>query len=238
MDLSIIIPAYEESLKIQKDIILADHFMDENKLSGEIIVVDDGSKDDTAEVAIQAKENLKNSLIVLRNKKNIGKGGAVKKGILQSKGNYVMYHDAGATIPMQNVMTGLEWLKNNNCDIAIGSRHLSESIINKGQEFDRAIISKIFRFLTRIVFKQLTPFTDTQCGFKIYKGNIARELYSKLVVAGFMFEIEILLSAIKKKYVIAEFPVEWKCDRDSRISLLKSPWRVVSDLLKIRKISL
>ena len=90
----------------------------------------------------------------------------------------------------------------------------------------------------RIIFKQLTPFTDTQCGFKIYKGDVARKLYSISIVDGFTFEIEILLRALKNKYIVMEFPVEWRCDSDSRISLFKSPWQVVADIIKIKKMDL
>jgi dolichyl-phosphate beta-glucosyltransferase len=238
MDISIIIPAFEEGSKIEKDIILADNFLNENKYHGEIIIVDDGSSDDTLQLALNIKSKLSNELIVLRNKKNLGKGGAVRKGILNSKGNFVLYQDAGATVPMQNALAGIKLLKNNTCDIAIGSRKLHTSKILKQQEFDRAIISKGFRFLMRLLFKQITPFTDTQCGFKIYRGDIARNIYAGASINGFMFEIEILLRALKNKYIVTEFPVEWRCDRDSRISLLKSPWQVVSDIIKIKKMNL
>ncbi|PKL81596.1 MAG: hypothetical protein CVV24_14465 [Ignavibacteriae bacterium HGW-Ignavibacteriae-3] len=238
VDFSIIIPAYEESSKIRKDIILADNFISANNLSGEIIVVDDGSKDDTSKTALDLKVNLKNDLTVLRNEINLGKGGAVRAGILCSKGKIVMYQDAGATIPMDNALIGLKMLRNNICDIAIGSRKLPGSIIQKEHEFDRAIISKVFRSSMRFLYKQLRPFTDTQCGFKIYNGDIARELFTTMAINGFMFEIEILLRTLKKKYRVAEFPVVWKCDRDSRIGLLKSPWRVLLDTVKIKKIGL
>ena len=238
MDLSIIIPAYEESHKIRKDIILADNFLNENKFSGEIIVVDDGSMDDTFNSAAGCRINPENKLTVLRNESNLGKGGAVRRGILNSKGNFVMYHDAGVTVPISNALTGLALLKNNSCDIAIGSRKMPGSGIKKGQKLDRVVISKVFGFSMRILFGQLKQFSDTQCGFKIYKGDPARELYSESAVDGFIFEIEILLLALKKKYVVIEFPVEWRCDRDSRISLFRSPWRVLADLIKIKGIGL
>jgi dolichyl-phosphate beta-glucosyltransferase len=238
MDISIIIPAFEESVKIVADIIHADDFINENRLTGEIIIVDDGSRDATSETALELKEKLRNRLTVLRNDKNLGKGNAVKKGVLNSEGDLVLYHDAGSTVPLHNALAGIELLRNGNYDIAIGSRKLPESKIVKGQELDRKVVSKIFGFITGIFFGPVGKFSDTQCGFKIYKGDIARELYASLEVNGFMFEIEILLRALKKRYRVTEFPVEWRCDRDSRISLLKSPWKVFSDLLKIRKMEL
>ena len=238
MDLSIIIPAFEESLKIENDIILADRFIEENNLKGEIIVVDDGSRDDTFDAAMNSRGKLKSNLIVLKNGKNLGKGGAVKRGILSSKGDLVLYQDAGATVPMHNALAGMELITKGRSDMAIGSRKLPDSKILKKQEPDRALISKIFKFLMKIFFRELSVFTDTQCGYKIYNGKIAREIYSELETSGFIFEIEILLRALRKNYRVVEFPVEWSCDRDSRITLLKSPWKVISELNLIRKMNL
>ena len=235
MELSIIIPALEESSKIDKDIILADHFLDQYNLIGEIIVVDDGSKDNTFEIALRTGERVKCNVTVLKNEVNSGKGNAVKKGVLHSSGLYVMYADSGTTVPFENAITGLELIKNNLCDIAIGSRKLPTSHIVKNQDLDRALISKLFKFIMKLSFNSLPQLTDTQCGFKIYKGNVARELFSELQINGFLFEIEFILKAVRSKYKILEFPVEWSCDRDSRISLLKSPWKVFSDLIRIKR---
>lgn len=234
MKLSIVIPAYNEEKKIEKDILLADKFFTEQKINGEIIVVDDGSTDLTFQKANDARKRISITLSVIKNEKNCGKGYAVKRGMLEASGEYIAYCDAGATVPLNNILIGLNQLTNNECDIAYGSRMLSGSIIKISQEKDRKLSSSVIRFLVTKFLGVPKHLTDTQCGFKIYKGEVAKELFSKLRTNGFMFEVENILRAEKNKYRIKEFPVEWSCDRDSRITFLKTPWRVLLDIFKIR----
>jgi len=234
MKLSIIIPAYNEEKKIEKDILLADKFLSEQSLSGEIIVVDDGSSDATFERANSTREKIQTSLTVLNNKDNFGKGYSVKRGILEAKGEYAAYCDAGATVPLSNLLIGLKMLADNECDIAHGSRMLLGSVIKISQEKDRKLTSSVIRFLATKFLGVPKHLTDTQCGFKIYKSEAAKKLFSELRTIGFMFEVENILRAEKYKYQIKEFPVEWSCDRDSRITLLKTPWKVLLDLARIK----
>lgn len=234
MKLSIIIPAYNEESKIEKDILLADRFFTEQKLIGEIIVVDDGSSDRTTQKAEEAKKKISNSIVIIKNVKNYGKGYTVKKGILEAKGEYVAYCDAGSTVPFSNLLIGLNLLMNKECDIAHGSRLMPGSVIRVSQEKDRKFSSSVIRFLVTKFLGVPISLTDTQCGFKIYKSEAAKELFSKLRTNGFMFEVENILRAIKRNYSVKEFPVEWSCDRDSRITFLKTPWRVLFDIVRIK----
>ncbi len=234
MDISIVIPAYDESSKIEKDLLLAGEFFRKNNLSGEIIVVDDGSRDSTSDRVRAAAQSMNLPVTLIRNESNSGKGNAVRKGIMRSNGNYIVYQDAGATVPLDYALTAIDLIKKGNADIAIGSRKLPGSIITKEQETDRKIISRSFKRIIDILFGGLAHFSDTQCGFKIYRREAAKEIFSKSKIDGFIFEIETLLIAQKKNYKIVEFPVEWGCDRDSRISLLKSPWKIILDLIKIK----
>ncbi len=234
MKLSIIIPAYNEEKKIEKDILLADKFFTEQKLIGEIIVVDDGSSDGTTQKAEEAKKQISNSIVIIKNEKNYGKGYSVKRGILEARGEYVAYCDAGATVLFNNLLIGLNLLMNNECDIAHGSRMLPGSVIRVSQEKDRKSSSSVIRFLATKFLGVPISLTDTQCGFKIYKAEAAKQLYLRLCTAGFMFEVENILRAIKRNYRVKEFPVEWSCDRDSRITFLKTPWRVLFDIVRIK----
>ena len=239
MKLSIVIPAFNECGKIARDVKSACEFLLKNNFNGEVIVSDDGSIDTTAEEAQKAggKFHGKIEVRAIRNIKHRGKGFAVRSGIKQTAGDYVMFADSGSCVPMDNTLRGLELLKTGKCDIAHGSRRLSGTHLIKDQGLYRHICSVLFHWFAALAVKIPTELTDTQCGFKIYRGDIARLLYGQCQTDGFMFDIEIILLAIKQNYRIAEFPIDWTCDPDSRLSPAKSSWRIFSELLKIRKIT-
>jgi dolichyl-phosphate beta-glucosyltransferase len=108
------------------------------------------------------------------------------------------------------------------------------SVIQVPQKKDRQMLSKLFLYLVKAFLGVPRTLTDTQCGFKLYKGGIARELFGGLETRGFLFEIEIILAALRKNYRIGEFPVEWRCDRDSRISVSSTLGRVLSEAVHLK----
>jgi len=238
MDLSIVIPAYEESKKIARDIESATAFLKDNHFTGQITVVDDGSKDDTAEVAKNAIANPAPGIEIKveRYKHHRGKGYAVRRGIEQTSGEYVMFADSGCCVPYKDTLRGLELIKNKVCDIAHGSRKMRGCHIERSQSLYRRTCSKIFHWFVIHDMKIPAEFTDTQCGFKIYRGDVARHLYGQCITDGFTFDIEIIMRAQKEGYRIKEFPIDWTCDPDSRLSPTRSSWSVLSGLLKIRRI--
>ncbi|MBN2138365.1 MAG: glycosyltransferase [Sedimentisphaerales bacterium] len=235
MDISIVIPAFEESRKITRDIEKAAQFLTDNNLEGEIIVVDDCSTDDTAQIAEQTEVPPSATLKVLRYEPHHGKGYAVRTGINASTGDYVMFADSGLCVPYEDALRGIELIKKDLCDIAHGSRKMRGCHIEKPQSFYRKICSKMFHWFVIKDMKIPEEFTDTQCGFKIYKGDVARHLYSECITDGFTFDIEIIMRAQKEGYRIKEFPIDWTCDRDSRLSPTRNSFRVLSELLAIRK---
>ena len=138
-----------------------------------------------------------------------------------SQGKYVLCVDSGNCISYQYVLSAIQMIQEGQCDIAHASRKLPESAIIKSQSLWRRVVSWILR---KIIIHRLVPgeLTDTQCGFKVYKGDIARELYAQSICKGFLLDVEIIIRAVKYNYRIKEFPVAWSCDLDSRISLLKN----------------
>jgi dolichyl-phosphate beta-glucosyltransferase len=236
MELSIVIPAYDESRKIARDVETAAAFLNGRDLTGEIIVVDDGSSDGTSEAVRSVKMPPNVKLEVVRYEKHRGKGYAVRTGIKRSKGRYVMFADSGGCVPYDDTLRGLDLLKNGACDIAHGSRKMHGCRIEKAQSFYRHLCSRMFHWFVIHDMKIPAEFTDTQCGFKIYKGDVARHLYAEAVTDGFTFDIEIIMRAQREGYRIKEFPIDWTCDRDSRLSPTRSSWRVLSELLAIRRI--
>ncbi|HCO92669.1 MAG TPA: hypothetical protein DIU00_01750 [Phycisphaerales bacterium] len=235
MDISIVIPAFEESKKVARDVTEAAGFLEAHQFAGQIIVVDDGSKDNTAEVAENVQVSTNTKLQVIRYETHRGKGYAVRTGIKHSSGQYVMFADSGSCVPYEDTLRGLELLKSDACDIAHGSRKMRECHIERTQSLYRRICSRIFHWFVIHDMKIPAEFTDTQCGFKMYKGDVARHLYGEAITDGFSFDIEIIMRAQKEGYRIREFPIDWTCDRDSRLSPTRSSWHVLSELLKIRR---
>jgi glycosyltransferase involved in cell wall biosynthesis len=235
MDFSIIIPALNESKKIAADIHLAADFLASQNFIGQVIIVDDGSTDSTAEIAQKVHVPQNVQLTVIRDDVHKGKGAAVRAGILASKADYVMFADSGGCVPFNNAIKGLELIKNGQCDIACGSRRMTISDIVVDQPFYRKLSSLAFRTFTRIFLKLPPDFTDTQCGFKIFRGNVAKKLFKISTIDGFLFDLEIILLALKQNYSVREFAVEWSCDLDSRLSVSRSFMSVLNELITIKK---
>jgi dolichyl-phosphate beta-glucosyltransferase len=235
VDLSIVIPAFEESNKIARDIEAVAVFLKSNHFEGEIIVVDDGSSDGTCEAAKNVEVPSGVTLDVIRYEDHRGKGHAVKTGMEQTCGDFAMFADSGGCVPYEDVLRGLELVKSGMCEIAHGSRKTQGCRIEKAQSLYRRICSKLFHWFVTCYVKVPAEFTDTQCGFKIYHGDVARHLYGECITDGFAFDIEIIMRAQKEGYRIKEFPVDWTCDPDSRLSPSRSFRRVLSELITIKR---
>jgi len=234
MDISIVIPAFNEAEKIGRDVEAASAFLSENGFGGEIIVVDDGSSDDTAEKARQANVSPPIRKTVLRLEDNSGKGAAVRRGILESRGKVVLYADSGTCIPYANALPVIGRIAAGELDIGLASRRLKGTVILREQPLRRRIVSRLFHWAAVIVAGLPSRITDSQCGFKVYQGKAARELFPGLATPGFLFELEIILRALRRGYRVEEFPVEWTCDLDSRLRPSSQAGSVLRELLKVR----
>ena len=216
--LSIVIPAYNEEKKISKDIETVYKYFNDNSIDGELIIVDDGSKDGTYKIVNDFQKKYP-TLKVISYKKNVGKGFALKTGILETKGENILIADSGLCVPFDCANIGLELLKS-GYEIAIGSRKTLDkkaNIIVK-QPFYRRIGSMVFQILLQF-FKLMPPnVRDTQCGFKLFKQGTAYILFKNLFTKKFMWDIEILRVSHKKDYKIAIFPIEWSNDSDTRFN--------------------
>lgn len=237
MDLSIVIPAYNEENKIKRDVEEAALFLSQHHMNGEVIVVDDGSKDHTSAEASKADTGLSVGLNIIRLHKNKGKGFAVKTGILASKGEIVLFADSGTCIPYENALPYIKKIRSGEADIALASRYAKESVIHRNRPLPRRILSRLFRWTAVLIADLPKKITDSQCGFKIYNGDAAKALFSQCLISGFLFDLEILIRAIKQGYSITEFPVEWTCDLDSRLRPVSEAKQILRDLFKVRKIT-
>ena len=235
MDLSIVIPVYNEEQKIRHDITAASNFLSGYGMTGEIIVVDDGSSDQTSEIASNTSGDKGVSLKIIAYKEHTGKGKAVKTGIMEAGSDLIMFIDSGNCVPYENISRGIDLFKDGECEIAHGSRFLTESIITRPRKGYRKLVSFLFRKYMRILSRIPKNLTDTQCGLKIYRKETAHELYAACITDGFLFDVEIILRAREKGYRILEFPIEWTSDPDSRLSVSRTFLSIFSELRMIDK---
>ncbi|HOK94822.1 MAG TPA: glycosyltransferase [Anaerohalosphaeraceae bacterium] len=235
VELSIIIPAYNESRKIAGDILAADQFCISSGIAGQIIIVDDGSTDGTADAARTAAAQIRTPCLVEQLKSNRGKGCAVRTGMLKSQGAFAAFADSGCCVPFYKILTALDLIRSGQCQIAHGSRKLSGVHIVRPQSAYRKICSGLFHWFLIHDIKRLANLTDTQCGFKVYQGEAARRIYAQSRIDGFMFDVEIILLALAAGYTIREFPIDWAWDPDSRLKPAREAIRVFCDLLTLKR---
>lgn len=229
--LSVVVPSYNEENKIEKDIDLLYEYFDKQPYNFEIIVVNDGSKDTTPEILEKISPQYK-GLKVLSYPQNRGKGYAVRTGVLESVGKYVLFVDAGYCVPFNETENGLYFLET-GYDIAIGSRLLDTSEILVQQPVYRSISGRIFALITKMLVG-IKDIVDTQCGFKLFRKEVAREIFSQQKIDGFIFDVEILSIAQRLGYTIKEFPLKWSCDFDTRLNPRKESFKIIRDLVRIR----
>ena len=231
MQLSIIIPAYNESADIETAMEAAEAYLRDSGLRGEVIVVDDGSRDDTAELVARYAETHP-AVRLLRNDRNRGKGHSVRHGALEARGEVILFSDADRSTPFSEAPKLLAAMRSGGADVAIGSRALPESRIERPQPWLRRVMGWVFRGLVRLIV--LRGLRDTQCGFKAFRAAAAREVFRRQTLEGFAFDVEVLFIARKLGYHIAEVPVLWRDSHDSRVHPVRDPVRMFLDLLRIR----
>ena len=229
VDISVIIPAYNERNRIIPTIRQFEEVISASGMSYELLIVDDGSTDDTRELIQDLSlENVFLRLITY--KENRGKGYAVKKGMLASTGKICVLSDADGSTSPDQVFSLIRPILNDKIDIAIGSRYTSQAVVEVKQPLYRIIWSRMASQLIRSTL--LPQVKDAYCGFKAYKGEVARDLFQKAKEEGWTFDVEVLSIAHKLGYNIKEVPVRWMNDEDSRVKKtqflkeMKSLWNI------------
>ncbi len=231
IDLSIIVPAYNEETNIEGCIQTVIQAFETRKISFEIIVVDDGSSDNTLDVIRKTADN-DTRITALTNGRNYGKGYTVKHGVLESKGAWVLFTDVDLSTPIEEfdkLVASLE----KGYDIAFGSRALAESELQVSQPWYRVWLGRLANKAIQMVVPALRGIKDTQCGFKLFQGNVARRIFPLQRNERWGFDFEILHIARKHNYRVIEIPVIWSHGGDSRIRLSDYP-RTLMELFKVR----
>jgi dolichyl-phosphate beta-glucosyltransferase len=230
MELSIVIPAYNEADRIGNTLVEIFRFLDDRGILGEVVVVDDGSTDGTAEKVEGFKKGSR--LRLLRLESNQGKGAAVRAGMQEGSGEYILMSDADLSTPIEDVDKLLPLVKQ-GYDLAVGSRQIAGAELIRRQRLDRQIVGLAFGILTRHIIS--TGVTDTQCGFKCFRKDAATRLFSHMRVKGYCFDIEILALARLWGMKVIEVPVRWENREGSKVRVLADLPRVISEIWMIRR---
>jgi len=230
MYLSVVIPAYNEENRIGDSLTKIYTYLKKRDYAFEIIAIDDGSDDKTLNVLKDHSREISN-LIIVKNENNQGKGFSVKKGVLKSKGDIVLFTDADLSTPIEEIEKLTYWL-NNEYQIVIGSRALPDSEIKIYSAWYRQIMGKTFNKIIRMILN--LNYYDTQCGFKCFQRSAALELFQSMKLCRFSFDVEILFIAKHRGFKVKEVPVRWYNSPDSKVKIIRDSSKMLWDILKIR----
>ena len=225
--LSIIIPAYNEESRLPNTLKQITAWMQTVPFMAEIIIVENGSRDRTTEIAESYALHFDN-ISVLHSAQ--GKGAAVREGMLHGKGEYLFICDADLSMPITELERFLD-----PCvagyDIVIGSRE-APGARRYNEPFHRHFIGRVFNAMVRVLV--VPQFNDTQCGFKLFRRDVARDIFMRQTISGWTFDVEAIYLALRYGYRVAEVPINWYFNPDSRVSILQDTCQMFYDLVGIR----
>jgi dolichyl-phosphate beta-glucosyltransferase len=227
---SVVVPAYNEERRLGASLERIAGWLEGRGIDGEIVVVDDGSADGTARVASEQLKGRRGR--ILRQPENRGKGAAVRRGVLEAHGRWVLLSDADLSTPIEEYDTLASAARERDADVAIGSRGLRESKVEIRQNLVRQTMGKTFNLAIRTMTG--LPFRDTQCGFKLMDRERVRPLFEKMVVDRFAFDVEFLFLCRRFGLAVVEVPVIWRNAPGSKVSIFRDPLNMLADVARVR----
>jgi dolichyl-phosphate beta-glucosyltransferase len=228
--LSVVVPCYNEEQRLPRTIEQIEEYLDGHGISYELILVDDGSSDGTRrvmDVAAARNRNVRVQALAV----NRGKGRALAEGVKLSRGDEVLVTDADLSTPIEE-LEKLEAALAAGAGVAIGSRAVKGSRVELAQPVYRVLMGKVFNLIVQVVL--LPGIWDTQCGFKLFRGDIARDVFAGLTTDGFGYDPEVLYRAKKRGVRIAEVPVVWRNSAPTKVSPIRSSLDMFRHVVRIR----
>ena len=229
--LSVIIPVYNEERRIEDTLFRINDYLTTQEFSSEVVIVNDGSIDDTLKLTKETLEKTSLTNQVLSREINRGKGYSVREGVLQANGEFILFSDADLSTPIEELEQLIPWIEK-NYDIVIGSRGLKDSDIQIHQSWLRETSGKIYNALVQGLI--IRGIKDTQCGFKLFKRIAAFDVFKRQRIEGFSFDVEILFIAKRLGYKIKEVPIVWRDSRPSKVRMPVESFKMLWELIKIR----
>lgn len=230
--ISIIIPAFNEQRRLPSTLDAVVGYLHQAGFpSAEVLVVNDGSQDETARVVLDYASRHP-EVHLLENPGNRGKGYSVRHGMLEAKGDWILFSDADLSAPIEELDKLLAAVRERGAQVAIGSRALDRSLITIHQSVFRENAGRIFNLCMRLVTG--LPIWDTQCGFKLFEARAAREIFRRQKLDGFSFDVEALFLARKLGFRTIEVPVRWSHAEGTKVSMFSDSLRMFSDLFLVR----
>ena len=232
--ISVVIPAYNEAVRLGDTLRAVVDYLRQNSPDSEVIVVDDGSSDETADLArrcFQDSGSLRTSVISY--KSNLGKGRAVRLGLLAARSDVALFSDADLSTPITEAPKLVEPIVSGKCDVAFGSRALDRKLIGVHQPWRREQGGRVFNLVVRLATG--LPFWDTQCGFKAFRMSVCRPLVEAATVDRFGFDVELLYLAFRAGLNLKEIPVRWDHNEGSKVSVMSDSFRMLNEVGLIRQ---
>lgn len=234
--LSIVVPAYNEAARIGASLRTILDYLDEHVEDAELIVVDDGSQDHTAEVAEQSFAHRgRVSARVIRYDKNRGKGYAVRTGLLAARAPIALFSDADLSTPITETPKLISPLERGERDLTFGSRALDRSLIGVHQPWRREQGGRIINLIVRVATR--LPFWDTQCGFKAFRMSVCRPLIEAAKIERFGFDVEYLYVAHLAGLRLEEIPVRWDHNEGSKLSVFRDTPRLIGEVRAVKRLA-
>lgn len=230
--LSIVIPAHNEEKRLPPSLVKINQFLQTQTYSAEVVIVENGSSDRTLTVAHDFARQMPGLRVFSESER--GKGLAVRRGMLEAEGQYRFICDADLSMPIEQVNRFLPPQLSNPA-VVIGSRELPGAV-RYHEPIYRHLIGRVFNSIVRLM--ALPGLQDTQCGFKCFRADVTREVFSKQTLTGMSFDVEVLFIARQRGYFVQEVPIDWYFDPDSRVRLVQDSLGMFADLITIRRNSL